>query len=495
MAIEYAVVIDMAEVQVEVGALSQRLEEATAESAGVWRERLESGVVLLEEGLSYREAMALQRQLGQRSIPSQVKEAQAVSAEPVEATVAGTAEEDKGAWGELFPDLEATAEDEADEASALVSDGDLGWEEVDLDMPVIDDGGVDGEALEDSELEEWAVDGPLPIVEEMDDDSDEVDEESGGEATFDGMRIHEALGSGERRPFEPRGYDPRPDHVPGVAAMWSAIAPGAGQIYNGQEEKAQRYGLLFFLIQPWVKAVTQAQNYGEKIRDYHAPRPPAGQWKKSLAYALKWWVSVGIIAVMISLVVDLVAEYRQKEAEHHHALMARQLIYHSQDVVEVAVRRGAQAADRAPLPDDEDGADEVEPSYTMEEEERAQRLFIIGYHYCRGGNYEMCEQLMGRVTSAAPGNRDAFRLQAWASMQARGNWEDRPMPEIEGEVPTLEEFEIQLASEGREVDDYDEEFDVWWNARGREAVEEEESREFEEVDDEEALEALEEQGD
>ena len=492
MAVHYAVIIDMTLSELEVREVSQRLGEATGEEADVWEERLDAGAVILEEGLRYEEAMEMQRQLGRRRIPSQVKKDETLSADmqrlerqtskdkeeinpggevrqasetssSAEEQAGGEAAESDdsgGAWGELFPDLQTELREP--EASQQLSEDEEGWngDEGEVSLALVDVDVDEREAV--VAAVEGDAGGALP--------AEEIEEKA-----FDGQRIHEALGAGEERPpFKPRGYDPRPNHVPEVAALLSLVAPGAGQIYNGQEEEGQRYGVLFFLLKPWFDAVVQAKTYGDKIRTYYAPRPEVGQWKKAVAYALKWWVAVAVLAVTTAFVVGLVQDYRHAEATHRHQMMAQQLMYHSQDVVEVGVRRGARAAENAPPPEPQD-EEQVEPSYTMEDEERAQRLFIIGYHYCRGGNYQMCEQLMGRVTSMMPGNRDAFRLQAWASMQSRGEWEDRSMPEVDGDVPTLEEFEVQLASEGRDLDDYDEEFDIWWDAQGRENVEEDEA--------------------
>lgn len=47
---------------------------------------------------------------------------------------------------------------------------------------------------------------------------------------------------------------------------------------------------------------------------------------------------------------------------------------------------------------------------------------------------------MRRVTSLGVGNRDAYRLQAWASMQIKESGREA-MPEI-GEVPTLLELDF-----------------------------------------------------
>ncbi|MFU8805472.1 MAG: hypothetical protein ACNA8W_16795 [Bradymonadaceae bacterium] len=83
--------------------------------------------------------------------------------------------------------------------------------------------------------------------------------------------------------------------------------------------------------------------------------------------------------------------------------------------------------------------------FIMGDEERAQRLYIIGYEYCRRGDHTLCAEIMNRVNTLAGGSRNAFRLQTWASVRSRGGSQE-PMPDV-GEVPSLANFEFELERE------------------------------------------------
>ena len=87
----------------------------------------------------------------------------------------------------------------------------------------------------------------------------------------------------------------------------------------------------------------------------------------------------------------------------------------------------------------------------MSDEERAERLFRIGYPECVNRQYDMCVAAMKRVTSIRPSFRAAFRLQAWASAQRDSQAPREPMPDV-GPVETLMEYELdqsgRASSEG-----------------------------------------------
>lgn len=429
-------------------------------------------------------------------------------------------EDETSAWAELFPDLAEPSEaeratsggDGGDRASpsAVEIDAllDLEGDESSAELVDIDDASWDGNSL--AELDALDDEAAVIDVEEIDFDAESVgehaevqsdDEEIGDqwsraskpgnpapiaapgaamaddmsankveEQGFDAGKIRRAFvgNEDERPPFKPRGYDQRPEHVPLLAAILSLLAPGAGQIFNGQPDKAQRYAVTFFLLYPWFASIRQAMKYGEKVRTYYAPRPEEGATKRALIFGLKWWFVVILLSLITGSMVSIIQDYQEQRERHRQALVMQDLVYFGIDVVAEGVDEGWTEAENTEIKADDD--EEKESEYTMDDEERARRLFIIGYHHCRAENFALCQQLMSRVTSLAPHNREAFRLQAWASMQARNRDPSRGMPEVEGDVPTLEEFELQLEMEGTELEDIDENYNEWWDDDGEDSA-------------------------
>ncbi len=253
----------------------------------------------------------------------------------------------------------------------------------------------------------------------------------------------------ERPPYEPTGFDSRPEHLPGVAALLSGLAPGAGQIFNGDADEALGYGLKFFLVKPWIDSVRDARTKAEKIRTYWAPRPDPGAFGGAVRYVVAFWVCVSLLVVIVGWFGNRVYTLATREAEAPDRSGA----------VAAAVndaRMGTLAARVAALDDLTVAEREVSsPQFTMDEEERAERLFILGYQECKARSYKSCESMMKRVSELQPNPR-ALKLQAWASVQHRQSGGERqPMPDV-GEVPTLSEWEIdamrdEMVIEGEDV--------------------------------------------
>lgn len=485
----FAVTITAAGSAVDAQTLAARLADLLGQPTGDIEEAVTSGTVIIQRELNYTEAIEFQRELNRRRIPAQV-----VS----EATVEGV---------ELLLRASKTARAEVSEEFISIDEGDSpalnepqGWESLESvddeenekkrgqkksgDEPCSMTGNAwaelfpDLEEQNDDDDEEPFVD-PAPAIDvarvEMPSgavDSDDIEfedfqappqapeavVETDAPESFDAGVMRQAFVDPERPPFKPRGYDSRPEHVPLVAALLSLIAPGAGQIYNGQPRRAQRYAFTFFLLYPWYKSITQAWTQGEKIRTYFAPRPEEGATRRAGFFGLKWWLTVVLLASFASWSISSIEQYQQKNLEQQQRLQFQQLLFFGQDLVADAVLDGIEAAEEAEI----ESADEVEMQHSMAPEERARRLFIVGYHQCQRLEYQMCEAAMRRVTLLATNNRDAFRLQAWASVQMRQEDRSLEMPDV-GPVPTLEEFELELSLRGMDLEDAAQE---WWDETG-----------------------------
>ncbi len=530
----YAVTITASRTELDAETYARRLGKLLDRSPSELVEALCDDTVIIEGGLSYSEAIEIQRELSRRRIPTQVSTQDELSGrelflrgeafgeeigdvgqlmneesdeplcssedsqelEAIDDDELSESDDEPGAWAELFPDIveeidDEEEEDEADWESDAFSSGPLVMEAPGVDDLTEEEGARGDEvalgADDFSVPESVGADafGAAPAADEAENDGSMgtgEPKEGGDSGHFDAGKIHAAFSGGQsdRPPYKPKGYDKRPEHVPLVAAVLSAIAPGAGQVFNGQPDKAQRFGWTFILIWPWIKSVRQAMSYGEKVRTYYAPRPEPGTAKRASWYVVKWWVAVVLIAVVSTGLVSMIEDHLDEQSQLRH----ERVLGHAVDAgtIEVAQSVGAAqvAADEVEIQEEEQ---EEETEYTMDDEERAQRLFIVGYHYCMGENFSMCEQLMGRVTSLVTGNQDAYRLRTWAGLQHSSPDPDRQMPEISGEVPTLEEFERQLAIEGKELDDVDEFFTTWWDLEGEQRVEEFNGHDVEDEDD------------
>ena len=479
MAAQYCVKVSAGEASVEVGELAARVARLSGRGAAEIEGMLKSGDVAIAASLSYSESLELQRELMRLKIPSKVVSevgggkgeallqrgkhdarpaqesavVEAVSDVPQGSSgtskappssdsteVQGSHRADvENPWAEFFPDLQAgeaahAGSDEAEDAPAGKAVG------ATASSP---EQGVSSqtrraEAAMGAEREARAA--------ELRATADEAHEAL--PAGPDRARLAEAMQFYEERPpYAPRGYDPRPDHVPLLAAVFSAFAPGAGQIFNGQPEKAQRYALTFFLLVPWVRAVRDAWSYGEQVRRYYAPRPEPGEVRRAAFFVLKWWFAVGLVASLSLYTFGLVEAQREQARQHAE----RELVAAMIDVAVVEVDEALEPALLAANQAHKTLADQ-QAAFTMSQEERAQRLYIIGYQSCVQRDYEACEATMRRVTALRAESRDAFRLQAWASVQARRNDPEAPMPEV-APVPSLEEFELSAGPGPRHADD------------------------------------------
>jgi hypothetical protein len=267
---------------------------------------------------------------------------------------------------------------------------------------------------------------------------------------FDGSHLAELLpGDEERPPYAPTGFDPRPEHPPQVAAALSVLAPGAGQVFNGDDEEALAYGLRFWLIKPWVDAVRDAYDKGEKIRTYWAPRPEPGAFVSALKYLAAFWLCVGLSVTLLYFGGARMLELAKREPEKGIGPAEITTAIENAGTQVLGARVTAlDAVQEASLDS------EPRSQFTMSDEERAERLFALGYVECESRNFSMCEAMMKRVTELKNAHAAAIKLQAWASVSQRGA-DNEPMPDI-GSVPTLSELELQhlrqeMALQGEDV--------------------------------------------
>ncbi len=246
---------------------------------------------------------------------------------------------------------------------------------------------------------------------------------------FNSTRMTEALtetaGSADK-PYKPDSFDDRPTHIPALAALLSAIAPGAGQIYNGQSDKGWEYGWRALLVLPWFEGIRQAYRRAEAIRTYEAPPPDEGSLKRALLHVPLWCGGVASL-VLLSLGSLRLVQSLREPPDTPSTESAR--------AVGAAIGSAEFELQRARIRARSKAIDNREPEkqrFTMSDNKRAQRLFRIGYKHCRALKYEMCASSMKRVSQLSdPLRHKAISLQAWASSQRNADLPRKPMPDFD----------------------------------------------------------------
>ena len=243
---------------------------------------------------------------------------------------------------------------------------------------------------------------------------------------FDSVSMSEALAESQGESQFGGEFDDGPEHVPALAAVLSALAPGAGQIYNGEPEKAWRDTTSALLIVPWYRSVRDALEHARAIRQRQAPRPPEGSFVASLKHLAIIQVAIITFAVGGYFGVRAIGDQLEPEGPTEPTITATDV---RRAVTEVQLRvHGARidAWERA-------GKQRVSEAerFTMSEVERAERLFDIGLEHCRTRDLEMCESTMRKVSGLdSPFRKRAYSLQTWASVQQQPNVSERPMPDV-----------------------------------------------------------------
>ena len=436
---------------------------------------LERGAMTLDADLSQEEARRLLDRLEAAAVPAHI-----VDGDGNVVAESGTSHDESPELAEV-----SDAEDVSLELDALDDEGepDQGWgsflgdadiEELDLpgsdeaeppehpheSAPSIElDSSFGAEPSESTRSTQPAVDSSAPRSSEpppqipsrgLEDDAPEPDSAetpaapeitepvgSMSESGFDASRLNAALQpDSDRPPYEPDGFDDRNEHIPALAAFLSLVAPGAGQTYNGEPEKSWQFGTRFALLVPWYRSIRQAWERAEQIRTYYAPRPDKGAVGRALKYAVSWWIIVGGIVAVLGF-----AGYAGHKAwnrpDRPKITDADVRSAHDEARRQVGLARIAGLDGVSAYLDERDRNGQ---RFTMSKDERAERLFRKAYQKCKSGEYDTCESAMKRVSTLSPTfRRDAYKLQAWASMQGSPDSPDQPMPKVD--IGTLENYE------------------------------------------------------
>ncbi|MFB6264801.1 MAG: hypothetical protein ABEL76_14425 [Bradymonadaceae bacterium] len=228
------------------------------------------------------------------------------------------------------------------------------------------------------------------------------------------------------------GFDDRPEHLPWLAGLLSLLAPGAGQMYNDETERAWQYGYRAILLVPWIRSVIEAYRIGSSIRAGDRRRPRPGAFWRALGYLAVWYGVVAGIAVVGVLGTRLVFDFSGSTPT------VEPVDEHRARAVERA-RLGIDSARIAAISAAREERKKSKSNFTVDDRERALRLFEIGYEHCLARKYDMCEATMRKVGRLEESFRQpAFRLQAWSSVQKNPEVPPKPMPELDLPDPLAE---------------------------------------------------------
>lgn len=253
---------------------------------------------------------------------------------------------------------------------------------------------------------------------------------------FDGERLMSAFDEDDDAPpYKPEGFDGRPPHSPFLAGALSFFAPGAGQIYNGEDNHAWYFAQRFWMIKPWIDAVRDAKQTAVKVRTYYAPAPPEGNIKRAFKFAGGWIAVVAFIVISISTVTLGVMRSTRPEPIPRNTAAD---VYSAMSFAKMRTLE-ARIASLSALQDavEEYAAQRSELSTN----ERTERLFYRGVEDCRRGRYELCIEMMKRVRDADSSHKTAVDFITWAALSKSGARQE--MPTIDG-PQSLEEYEALL---------------------------------------------------
>lgn len=243
----------------------------------------------------------------------------------------------------------------------------------------------------------------------------------------------------QKPPYFPTGFDDRTPHSPGIARLFSYLTPGAGQVYNGDDDLALDYTVRAWMIRPWKASADHASRRAERIAEYYLPWPQPGNVFRAIRYVATFWVIIALVATVVFFIGRAVLPLLDREPVDQIT---------EQDV-QVAFDNATAKVLEARVRSLDAVAEEIQNNeitrFTMTDEERAERLYRLAYQDCVAGRLDVCESSMRKVTALNPANRNAFRLQTWASSQRRTP-DGTKMPDV-GEVESLEDYELRKHKE------------------------------------------------
>lgn len=254
---------------------------------------------------------------------------------------------------------------------------------------------------------------------------------------FQGGRLLDAFSNqsnGDEPPYKPEGFDSGIPHSNILATLFAIIAPGAGQVYNGDDDDALGYGMKFFLIKPWIDGVKEARERATQIVGYWAPPPPEGNFLRTFRYIGAFYIAASFIGATLFWFGSVAYERANRKPAP----------LYSESEVELSIDGARSKVSEARIAGLDSLGDAMQELSTrgsaMTDKERAERLYLQGYSECVSNKFMSCEAIMRRVLKFDSTHRDAIRLQAWASLRRAGG--SQPIPDVAAQG-SLQDYELE----------------------------------------------------
>lgn len=377
----YHVVVDPDDYSGSTDKLVTHLSAIASGSADSYRRTAERGSITVAANLSRREANRISARLENRSVPASIHlESQTRRSPP------RTASPDQHGHEKSSDSENASSEDKSLEWSRLFPEEDV---------------------LTDDNLSDRL-------------NTPNFKPPSQTDPTYDEPSILKAGHLGQKLPdLEP--YTDQHEHIPLLAGLLSALAPGAGQLYNGDSEKAARYTWRALFVRPWLDSIRHAYRRAKKVRQTgESPGPES--LSNALYYLVKWdLIAVSVIAFLGGILWSAgptqapPTSGSSAETRHRAIPVAMERFDHA---IQTAKSVAANSAEASP-----------QPRYTLDERTRARRLFARGIDVCRSANYGFCIDIMQRVAKLSGRlSKPADRVRIWAKLREKSKTNKTELP-------------------------------------------------------------------
>jgi hypothetical protein len=201
-------------------------------------------------------------------------------------------------------------------------------------------------------------------------------------------------------------------------AFLSLLAPGAGQIYLGDEKRGHQYALNAYKIYPWVQSIKDAYR-GKKGEDSPERQASMGNL---LSFFVIWYTSLVVILGAATFVIMPLLPTGEKSVaptphKDSNPAIAAALNHSSSDLrraVKRAGRRANQLAERHK---------NASIHYTLDNRKRSRRLLRRLSQTCDAQKPELCVKMAKRLEALeSQYSRLAREIEIWAKLRESNNF-------------------------------------------------------------------------
>lgn len=188
-------------------------------------------------------------------------------------------------------------------------------------------------------------------------------------------------------------------HSPVVAGLWSVLAPGAGQAYNGDLQRGITFALSGLFVIPWFYSIFDAVSRAADLRS-RGRIPRSAPWKPRVILVLGFWCGAVVLLAAGSLLVRALEDPPARSAPEEVASSVP------------TVRPVAQARPAATI--EEPAGDESPAEIRAAERREVSAILEIAAVACAEARYLECRRLTEQALEIDDSSRDAQRMHAQA---------------------------------------------------------------------------------